>query len=153
MSYNSLDGEVKGIKDLQAEFEAEYGPGDYVPPVFLSFWSFRLMVGTGVLMLVILLYSLSLTMRDQVRKSKILKYLFFALFLPYIANSTGWLLTELGRQPWIVYGLMKTSDAVSPSVPASTVLFSLIGFTLVYGVLIVADVFLLARYAKQGESH
>ncbi len=153
MSFNSLEGEVKGIKDLQAEFEEKYGPGDYVPPVFLSFWSFRLMVGTGVLMLVVLLYSLSLVMRDQVQKSKFLKLLSFALFLPYIANSTGWLLTELGRQPWIVYGLMKTSDAVSPNVPASTVLFSLIGFTLVYGVLIVADVFLLARYAKKVETH
>ena len=153
MSYNSLEGEVKGIKDLQAEFEEEYGPGDYVPSVFLCFWSFRLMVGTGVLMLVVLLYALSLVMRDQIQKSKFLKLLSFALFLPYIANSTGWMLTELGRQPWIVYGLMKTSDAVSPSVPASTVLFSLIGFALVYGALIVADVFLLAKYAKQVETH
>ncbi len=150
MAYNSFEGEVRGIKDLQAEFEQAYGPGDYVPPVFLSYWSFRLMVGTGVMMVVLLLYALYLALRGKPEsKPRFLQLLALALFLPYIANSAGWLLTELGRQPWIVYGLMKTADAISPNVPASTVLVSLIGFTLVYAALIVADVYLLAKHASK----
>ncbi len=154
MSYNSFEGEVKGIKDLQAEFEQEYGPGDYVPPVLLSFWSFRLMVGAGVLMLTLLAIGLYLVMNNKfAAKTRYLRLLPFALFLPYVANSAGWLLTELGRQPWIVYGLQKTADAVSPNVPASTVLASLIGFALLYGALIVGDVYLLAKHARQVEAH
>lgn len=152
MAYNSFEGEVRGIKDLQAEFEQAYGPGDYVPPVFLSYWSFRLMVGTGVMMVVMLLYALYLALKGKPEsKTRFLQLLALALFLPYIANSAGWLLTELGRQPWIVYGLMKTADAVSPNVPASTVLVSLIGFALVYAALIVADIYLLAKHARQVE--
>ena len=152
MSYNSLTGEVKGLKNLQAEYEVLYGPGNYIPPVFLCFWSFRLMVGTGSLMLVLLAFSLYYVMKGQFEaKTWLLRLLPFALFLPYIANSTGWLLTELGRQPWIVYGLQKTADAVSPNVPATTVLFSLIGFAVLYGALIVADVYLLVKYARQPE--
>lgn len=154
MSFNSFEGEVKGIKDLQAEYEREYGPGDYAPPVFLCFWSFRLMVGAGSIMVIVLLYSLYLAIKGQFEgKAMIFKLLAWSLFLPYVANSTGWLLTELGRQPWIVYGLMKTADAASPNVPANTVLVSLIGFTLLYGALIVADVYLLVKYAKQVEAH
>lgn len=153
MSYNSFEGEVRGIKDLQAQYEQEYGPGDYVPPVFLTFWSFRLMVGTGVAMVVLLLYALYLAQKGQLENNAwFLKLLTPALLLPYIANSCGWLLTELGRQPWIVFGLMKTADAVSPNVPAGTVLASLIGFAVVYGALIVVDVYLLAKYARRVET-
>ena len=74
--------------------------------------------------------------------------MFWAIALPYIANSTGWIFTEIGRQPWIVFGLQKTADAVSPNVSAGTVLFSLVAFTLLYAVLMVADVYLLKKYAK-----
>jgi cytochrome d ubiquinol oxidase subunit I len=154
MSYNSFEGEVRGIKELQAEFEERYGPGDYSPPVLLTFWSFRFMVGTGVLMIVLALVSLYLDRTGKHEKSPLfLRVLSWSFFLPYIANTAGWLLTELGRQPWIVYGLQKTADAVSPNVPATTVLFSLIGFAAVYGVLMVADVYLLVRYARQVEVH
>ena len=68
--------------------------------------------------------------------------------LPYLANSAGWILTEMGRQPWIVFGVLKTQDAVSPNVAGGMVLASLIGFTLLYGALMVADVYLLAKYAR-----
>ena len=74
----------------------------------------------------------------------------WAIALPYIANSTGWIFTEVGRQPWIVFGLQKTADAVSPSVGVGEVLFSLVAFTLVYGVLMAADVVLLRKYAAAG---
>ncbi len=153
MSYNSLTGEVKGIKELQADFESRYGPGDYSPPVFLVFWSFRLMVGTGVLMILLALVSLYLDRTGRRDKSRLfLRILGWSFFLPYIANTAGWLLTELGRQPWIVYGLQRTADAVSPNVPASTVLLSLLGFATVYAALMVVDVYLLIRYSRQVEA-
>jgi cytochrome d ubiquinol oxidase subunit I len=81
---------------------------------------------------------------------KFLKLFPFFLFLPYISNTTGWILTEMGRQPWVVFGLMKTENAVSKSVSAGMVLTTLIGFTLIYGVLMIADVYLLMKYAKKG---
>ena len=108
------------------------------------------MVGAGVLMIVLALLSLYLDRTGKREKSPLfLRILSWSFFLPYIANTAGWLLTELGRQPWIVYGLQKTADAVSPNVPATTVLFSLIGFAALYGVLMVADVYLLNKYAKR----
>lgn len=150
MAFNSLDGEVRGIKDLQQEFVAKHGPGDYVPPVFLSYWSFRLMVGSGILMLFALSYALYLVARDRVAEKRwFLRLLAWILFLPYLANTSGWLLTELGRQPWIIYELQLTADAISPNVSVGTVLFSLIGFGLVYVVLIVADIYLLVTHARQ----
>jgi cytochrome d ubiquinol oxidase subunit I len=83
-----------------------------------------------------------------------LRLLPFAIALPYIANTSGWLLTETGRQPWIVYGVLRTQDAVSSTVTGGTVLTSLIAFALVYASLMVADVYLLAKFAAQGpESH
>jgi len=74
----------------------------------------------------------------------------WAIALPYIANTSGWLLTETGRQPWIVHGLLRTEEAISPTLGAGTVLFSLIGFALVYAALMAADVYLLVRDARAG---
>ncbi|MCC7448494.1 MAG: cytochrome ubiquinol oxidase subunit I [Anaerolineae bacterium] len=150
LAYNQFTGEVKGINQLQAEYEKTYGPGDYVPPIALTYWSFRGMVGAGFLMLFLALYSLYLFVNKKVEQAPrwLLKGLPLAIILPYMANTTGWLMTELGRQPWIVFGLQRTADAVSPSVPAWMVLISLIGFTLVYGVLMVADLYLLNKFAN-----
>jgi cytochrome d ubiquinol oxidase subunit I len=154
MSFNSFKGEVKGIKDLQAEYEGRYGPGDYSPPVLITFWSFRFMVGMGVLMIILALVGLYLDRTGKRERSPVfLRILAWSFFLPYVANTAGWLLTEIGRQPWIVYGLQKTADAVSPNVPATTVLFSLIGFAALYGLLMAADVYLLIKYARQVEAH
>ncbi len=74
----------------------------------------------------------------------------FVLFLPYLANTTGWLLTEMGRQPWVVYTKLKTADAVSPMLTVGMVLTSLIGFTVIYGVLMAVDIYLLRKYAVAG---
>jgi len=152
LAFNSFDGEVKGILDLQQEYTQKYGAGNYIPNLFMSYWTFRIMVGLGFLMLAILIVLLVYIMRKQSLPSwKWLTVLFpWVISFPYIANSTGWLLTELGRQPWIVYGLMKTSDGVSIVVDGGEVLATLILFTLVYGVLMVADVYLLVKYAKAG---
>jgi cytochrome d ubiquinol oxidase subunit I len=82
-----------------------------------------------------------------------LQVMVLGISLPYLANSTGWLLAELGRQPWIVQGLMKTADGVSPTVPMGMVAFSLVGFTLLYAALMVADVYLMAKFARGRSVH
>ncbi len=145
MTFNKFEGEIKGINQLQEEFVETYGPGDYVPPVTLNFWAFRTMVGAGSLM--ILLASLAILWRKNPEtRTKFLKVMVPAGFLPTIAISTGWILTETGRWPWIVYGLQKIEDAVSPNVPAWNVWVSMISLTLLYGVIMVIGVKLALKY-------
>jgi cytochrome d ubiquinol oxidase subunit I len=155
LSYNRLDGEVKGINDLQAEYaadpelEARYGDDmDYVPPVALSYWSFRAMVGAGLLMLALALAALYYIYRDTFAEKRwLMRALMWAIALPYVANTTGWMLTELGRQPWIVYGYQTIEEAVSPNVGVAELLVSLVLFIIIYGVLIFVDAYLLRKYA------
>ncbi|MEI8131747.1 MAG: cytochrome ubiquinol oxidase subunit I [Leptolinea sp.] len=154
LSFNELFGEVKGIRDLQTEYAAKYGAGDYVPSVITAYWSFRGMVGAGMLMLAAAAFALFLVVRKKPFSAyKVLGAFPFFIALPYIANSTGWILTETGRQPWAVFGVLKTADAVSPLVTVGLVLTSLIVFTLLYGALMVADVYLLVKFAKAGPAH
>jgi cytochrome d ubiquinol oxidase subunit I len=154
LSYNRFSGEVKGINEIQAEYEALYGAGNYVPPITLTYWAFRVMVGAGFLMFFIAAFALYHVMRQMdLSKIKLLRFMPFAILLPYLANSAGWILTEVGRQPWVVYGYLKTADAYSPNVTAGMVLTSLIGFVLVYALLMVADIYLLAKFAKAGPTH
>jgi cytochrome d ubiquinol oxidase subunit I len=151
LSYNRPSGLVKGIRDLQEEYVQKYGPGYYVPSVFTTYWTFRIMVGAGFLMLAIMLVALYLIIRNKpLEHLKFTRYLPLAIGLPYVANTTGWILTEMGRQPWVVFGLMKTQNAFSPNLTVGMVLTTLISFTLVYGALMVADVYLLVKYAKAG---
>jgi cytochrome d ubiquinol oxidase subunit I len=149
LAYDRLSGEVKGIYNLQDEFERTYGPGDYKPPIIVTYWSFRMMVGAGTLMGLLMLYAI-LKRRKLEGQTLLLKILPWAIGLPYLANTTGWLMTELGRQPWVVYGVMKTSEAVSTAVSSGEVLTTLILFTLIYGLLMVVDVRLLVKFAKAG---
>jgi cytochrome d ubiquinol oxidase subunit I len=149
MAHNNFTEPVMGIKEAQAQMEEEYGAGNYIPDVPLMFWSFRIMVGAGSLMVLLALIALALLRKDRYLKGGLfVKLMLPAMILPYLANTFGWILTEAGRQPWIVYGLQKTSDAVSQVVPASYIAITLVGFTLVYLVLAVIDVGLLAHYAK-----
>ena len=149
--YNQFSGKVPGINDVETQYEAKYGPGDYVPLVVFTYWGFRLMVAAGFAMLALAGYALYHVMRNKVGPQiRWLGIFVFAMALPYIANSSGWILTEMGRQPFIVYGLLKTQDAMSPGLTSGMVLFSLIGFALVYTGLMSVDVYLLARTAKAG---
>jgi len=151
LAYNRFEGEVRGIKNLQEEYETRYGPGDYVPPVMWTYWNFRVMVGAGILMLLLSLWALVTILRKQWAPSpRLLALLVPAIVLPYVANSAGWIFTEIGRVPWIVFGLMRIEDGVSPSVTAGEVLFSLVAFTLLYAALMAADIYLLAKYGKAG---
>ena len=156
LAYNRLDGAVQGINDLQAQYQQEYadryGPGaEYRPPIAVIYWSFRAMVGSGFLMLALAGFTLFLSLRDRLANMPwFLKLLPLAIALPYLANSAGWIMTEMGRQPWIVFGLQRTEDAVSPNVSTAMVAFSLVAFTLVYGILMVVDGYLLVKFARKG---
>jgi len=151
LSFNQIYGEVKGINDLQAEYEATFGPGNYVPPVAIVYWSFRAMVGIGILLLFMGLYGLFLVMSGSIEMHTTSMKLFTAaIVLPFLANTAGWILTEIGRVPWIVYGLMMIQDGISPTITNGIVLTSLILFTLIYGSLMAAEIYLLTKYAKLG---
>ena len=150
LALDQLQGTVRGLNDLQAEYAQTFGPGDYTPHVFITYWSFRGMVGAGILMLIANIYALLLVMGEQLAdKPKFLSAFIWFIPLPYIANTTGWLLTEFGRYPWIVYGLMKLEDAVSISVSSAMVVLSLVGFTLIYGALMAATIYLMGKFARQ----
>jgi len=149
LATNSLGGTVEGINTLQAKYQARYGPGDYRPVIGVTYWSFRVMAGIGILLIVLTGYGMWLLWRGTLERSRwFLRLTTWAIALPILANTAGWLFTEMGRQPWVVQGLLLTRNAVSPSVPAWEVATTLIGFTLLYGVLAVVDGWLMFRYAK-----
>lgn len=149
LATGSFNGEVQGINNLQAQYEKQYGPGNYIPTVTLAFYTFRAMVGSGMLMVLIALIALFYLVKKKIQDKKwLLKMLLFSICLPYIANATGWILTETTRAPWIVYGLLKIENGISPTVSAAYVLTSLIVFAVLYTVLAIIDVSLLVKYAK-----
>ncbi|CAM2918743.1 cytochrome ubiquinol oxidase subunit I [Paenibacillus sediminis] len=152
LSYSKFSGEVKGMKELQAEYEVKYGQGDYIPPVRTTFWSFRVMVGSGAALIVLALYGTYLMARGRLESPNkwFMRFMVFAISLPIIANSAGWIMTEIGRQPWTVFGLMTTEAGISPNVSPGEVLFSLITFSAIYTILGVLLVFLFVRVIKKG---
>lgn len=137
MLYNKPEGEVRGMNDLHQELVAKYGEGDYYPDVTGLFFSFRIMIGVGGLMVAITaLLGLLAWRRKLLDFPIVLKLVQVLFFLPFIANTVGWYIAEAGRQPWIVVGLQKTADAVSPNLTAGEVGLTIAGFTAVYLVLI-----------------
>ena len=149
--YGSLDGEIKGIKELQAQYAQQYGPGNYVPDIFPVFWSYRIMIGAGMWLLALTAFAFFQLRRNRLEQNPwLLRAIFWSLPVPYLANSAGWIVTEMGRQPWIVFGLQRVEQAVSPNVSSGAVWTSLIGFTVLYGLLAVVGVHLLKKFARQG---
>ena len=129
-------GEIKGINDINRQYRAKYGPGEYAPVVAVAYWTWRAMIGSAVLMFLLGAWGWWLARRGRLERSRrFLAWAVPAAALPFIASLTGWTFTEMGRQPWVVFGLLKTHDAGSPSVSTAEVLISLVGFTLLYGVL------------------
>jgi cytochrome bd ubiquinol oxidase subunit I len=157
LAWNSFTKEVRGINDIQKEYQAKYadkyGPdADYTPPVWITFWSFRLMVGAGTIMALLAVLGIFLVWKKSYEdKTLLMKILLWSIALPYLANSAGWILTEVGRVPWIVFGLMRIEEAVSIAVSPGEIIASLIIFTLLYGFLMVVDVYLLQKFAKKGD--
>jgi cytochrome bd ubiquinol oxidase subunit I len=146
-----INGEIKGINDLQAEYEAKYGPGDYKPIIPVTYWMFRLMIGLGALAALICLWALWSVRKGRAPTNRwLLRSALLLPLLPLAANSAGWIFTEMGRQPWVVFGQMLTVNGASVNVGSGTVLTSLIAFTLLYAILAVVEVGLLLHYAKAG---
>ncbi len=151
MATGSFSGTVEGLNDIQQRYVDKYGPGDYKPNIPAVYWSFRLMIGFGFLAGLLALLGLWWTRRGQLPKPRwFYPAAVFGLFFPLLANSFGWLFTELGRQPWAVFGVLTTPRSVSPQVSAGEVATSLITFTLLYGVLAFVEVALMIRYIKAG---
>ena len=148
--YFEFSGEVEGMDNVQARYEQLYGPGDYLPLVALDYWMFRVMVGLGFLMVALAFVALLFARKFPPKWLKAMRWLIIGISLPYLANTAGWLLTENARQPWIVTGLMKTEDAVSPTLTPATVLISMVGFILAYTLLMTFDIVLLTRTARKG---
>lgn len=151
LSTGNFSDEVRGINSLQAEYEQTYGPGDYRPNIPVTYWTFRAMItagGIAMLAAVIMLWSLrggrTPRSRWMLRAATVLP------LLPLAANSFGWIFTEMGRQPWVVFGLMPTAAGVSPGTTMTEVITSLSAFTLLYGALAVVEVRLLLRYIAAG---
>jgi cytochrome d ubiquinol oxidase subunit I len=151
LATGTLDGEVQGIDDLQQEYQSRYGPGDYRPIIPVTYWTFRLMIGAGAVAVAIAAWILWRLRRPGFRPSRWQAAAVLVLpFLPLAANTMGWIFTEMGRQPWIVFGLMLTAAGVSPGTGLAEVLLTLVGFTVVYGVLAVVEVGLLVRRIRAG---
>nr|WP_206314568.1 cytochrome ubiquinol oxidase subunit I [Streptomyces coryli] len=180
LAHDNFHEEVPGINDtneaLKKKFDDQFALGDYRPNIPVAYWGFRWMIGFGAVSIAIGAIGLWLTRRkfwlserlrtgeDDVPRLAVTKdgelnpgltkwywrFAFLTLAFPLIANSWGWIFTEMGRQPWVVYGVLPTSSAVSPSVSQGEVLTSMIIYTLLYAALAVVEVKLLAKYVKAG---
>jgi len=151
LATNDPNAKIIGLKDLQAEAEELYGKGYYIPSIPLMFWTFRVMVGLGFLMVFFGILAVVLAFRRKgFEKIKFFWVFVPVIALPYMANTAGWLMTERGRQPWVVFGQMLTRSGTSPILNDRPwmVITTLIGFFLLYAALIVVDVFLIAKYSK-----
>jgi cytochrome bd ubiquinol oxidase subunit I len=149
MATGSFDGEVQGLNQLQAQEQSTYGPGNYMPNIAVAYWSMRVMAFLGVLMLLVAAVGAWLYWKQRLGRARWFQWTaIVAIAFPYIAATSGWILTEMGRQPWIVQGLLLTSKANSPSVSTTWVAVSLGFFVTLYVVLGVVDFVLMRRYAR-----
>jgi cytochrome bd ubiquinol oxidase subunit I len=149
MATGSFDGEVKGLNQLQAKEQGEFGPGNYMPNVRVIYWSMRVMAYAGAAMFLVAAVGAWLYWKRKLEGARwFLWAAIAAIALPYIAATAGWILTEMGRQPWIVQGLLLTSEANSPSVSTTWLAISLTFFITLYLALLVVDLWLMRRYAR-----
>jgi cytochrome d ubiquinol oxidase subunit I len=150
LATNHWNGKVIGLDPLQSQYASKYGPGYYVPNVFIQYWSMRVMAYAGVLVFLLGLWGLWLLRGKKLATSR--RFLWVAVWaavLPFLMNTAGWLLTESGRQPWIVQGIMLTKNGISSSVSSTSIVISLVVFVLLYGVLATVDFTLMLRYSRQ----
>ena len=159
LATGKFDGSVEGINELKAAYEKRYGTDaasrvfseSYTPTIPLTYWTFRIMIGLGMLGALIAIAVLWSTRGERIPRHRLWFWTIVATpLLPLFANSFGWIFTEGGRQPWIVFGVMSTSSGVSPNVSAGEVWTSLITLTLLYAVLAVIETKLLLRFIAAG---
>jgi cytochrome d ubiquinol oxidase subunit I len=149
MATGSFSGQVQGLNQLQDQERRKNGPGNYMPNVRVIYWSMRVMAFTGVLMFLVAAVGAWLYRKQKLEKARWFhRTAIVSIAFPYIAASAGWILTEMGRQPWIVQGLLLTSKANSPSVSTTWLAISLGFFLTLYVALGVVDFVLMRRYAR-----
>ena len=150
LATNHWNGAVQGLSSINAQYQQQYGPGNYVPNVFIQYWSMRVMAYTASLVLILALWGAWNIWRKRLQRARwfLLASTWFVI-APFVMNTAGWFLTENGRQPWIVQGLMLTKNGVSPSVSTSWVWITLTLFILIYGIFAVVDGFLMVRYSRK----
>lgn len=150
-AHNKLEGKVKGLNDLQKETERRYGKGEYIPPKWFIYIVFRIMLICTFIMLFIVLYGIiwHLLLKKQMHK-KALLFMVFAILIPFISNTAGWLVAEVGRQPWVVYGLMPIKKAISLELTKNEIIFSMSAFTAVYTLILCVGVFLIKKEIIRG---
>jgi cytochrome d ubiquinol oxidase subunit I len=150
LATNSWNGKVVGMTPLNNQYNQQYGSGYYVPDVFIQYWGMRVMAYLAVLVLAISVWGLWLIRRRKLATSRVFLWTAtWAVVLPFLMNTAGWLLTESGRQPWIVQGIMLTKNGISPTVSTTWIWISLIGFVLLYGTLGTVDLLLMLRYSRK----
>jgi cytochrome bd ubiquinol oxidase subunit I len=150
LATNHWNGAVTGLNEVNAQYQQQYGPGNYVPNVFIQYWSMRVMAYTATLVLILALWGAWNVWRKRLHRARwfLLASTWFVI-APILMNIGGWMLTENGRQPWIVQGLMLTKNGVSPSVSETWVWITLTLFILIYGIFAVVDGFLMVRYGRK----
>jgi cytochrome bd ubiquinol oxidase subunit I len=150
LATNHWNGQVVGMTPLNQQYTKQYGPGNYVPNVFIQYWSMRVMAYLGALVLLISLWGLWLIRRKKLATSRVFLWVaVWSAVLPFVMNTAGWLLTESGRQPWIVQGIMLTKNGISPTVSVTWLWISLVGFIALYGTLGTVDLILMLRYSRK----
>ena len=150
LATNHWNGQVVGLNELQSQYSKQFGPGNYVPNVFIQYWSMRAMAYLGALVLLISVWGLWLIRRKKLATSRLFLWVaVWSAVLPFVMNTAGWLLTESGRQPWIVQGIMLTKNGISPTVSATWLWISLVVFVLLYGTLGTVDLILMLRYSRK----
>jgi len=148
----SWNGKIQGLNQVNAAEQKKYGPGNYMPTIWVTYWSFRLMAGAGVLLILFPILGIWLLRRPgRLERSRWFNRAAIAgVFVPILANWSGWIFTEMGRQPWVVYGLLKTSQARSPDVSLASIILTLSGYIVVYGILVAVGTRLFMREIRRG---
>jgi cytochrome d ubiquinol oxidase subunit I len=150
LATNTWNGKVVGLDPLQSQYSKQFGPGYYVPNVFIQYWSMRVMAYAGVLVFLISAWGLWLIRRKKLATSRLFLWVaVWAAVLPFLMNTAGWLLTESGRQPWIVQGIMLTKNGVSTPLSTTWIAISLVVFVLVYAVIATVDLMLMLKYSRR----
>ncbi len=150
LATDSWNGKVVGLNELNSQYQQQYGPGNYIPNVFIQYWSMRIMAYIGVIVWLMAAWGAWLLWRRKLEASRwFLPVAVWAVVTPFLMNTAGWMLTENGRQPWIVQGLMLTSKGVSPSVSTASIWFSLGVFVVIYVTLAIIDWTMMVRYGKR----
>jgi cytochrome d ubiquinol oxidase subunit I len=151
LATGSWDGQVVGLNELQSQYQEKYGPGDYIPNLFIQYWSMRLMAYLGSVLPLLALWGAWLWRRGRLESARVFLWVAtWAVLAPFLMNTAGWLLTENGRQPWVVQGLLLTQNGNSPSVSLTEVAISLGTFWVLYVALGIVWGFLMTRYARRG---